>query len=449
MGSFRDMQLNMTGYWILLKPDMKKDLVLGIDFGTSNSLAGAWSEGKRIEAFALDPLAADPTLLRTLLYFPDPENCFYGQVAIQKYLENEMEGRFFRSFKSHLPNRSYLGTFLKNRVLTLENLVGQFLLEIKKRAEEQLGQPVDTAVLGRPARYSMDVMEDEFALHRMKKAAEFAGFKNFEFVPEPLAAAFDYRRQLTSEKKVLIGDFGGGTSDFTLIRLGPYPFKKEHVLGLEGCALAGDAMDSLFMSQKLSDFFGAKARYKVSMGRNILTMPPSVMTRLNQPAHTVHLKEKETYEFIRDVQKGALDDSDRDAIERLLVLVEDQQIFSFFEQIEKTKRTLSGKDESDFQFDYPSLEINMKFDRTNFENWAQPAKEKIFAALDLCLKQAQLSPSDVDLVCLTGGSAQIPLIRKEFENRFGVEKLQTQSHFHSVLSGLIESAGFYSQGHLF
>lgn len=425
---------------------MKKNLVLGIDFGTSNSLAGAWRDGKRVEALRLDPYAPDPTLLRTLLYFPHADQCFYGQEAIQKYLENEMEGRFFRSFKSHLPNRSYLGTFLENRVLTLENLVGQFLLEIRKRAEEQLGQSVDSAVIGRPARYSMDVMEDEFALHRMKKAAEFAGFKNFEFVPEPLAAAFDYRRQLTTEKKVLIGDFGGGTSDFTLIRMGPYAFKKDHVLGLDGCSLAGDAMDSLFMSQKLSEFFGAQARYKVSMGRNILTMPPSVMTRLNQPAHTVHLKEKETYEFIRDVQKGAIDTIDREAIERLLVLVEDQQIFSFFEQIEKTKRGLSEQDRSDFQFDYPSLEIQMQFERGHFEHWAGPAKEKIFAALDQCLAQAQLHSGQVDLVCLTGGSAQIPMIRQEFERRFGAEKLQTQSHFHSVLSGLIESAGFYAEG---
>ena len=425
---------------------MENDLILGIDFGTSNSLAGAWQNGQRIEALKLDPMAADPTLLRTLLYFPHSDQCFYGQEAIQKYIENEMEGRFFRSFKSHLPNRSYLGTFLDNRVLTLENLVGQFLLEIKKRAEAQLGQKVDRAVIGRPARYSMDPLEDEFALHRMKKAAQFAGFKNFEFIPEPLAAAFDYRRNLTSEKKVLIGDFGGGTSDFTLIRMGPYPFKKEHVLGLDGCALAGDAMDSLLMSQRLSEFFGAKARYKVSMGMNILTMPPSVATRLNQPAHTVHLKEKETYEFIKGVQKGAISDADREAIERLLVLVDDQQIFAFFEQIEKTKRSLSKNDQAEFQFDYPSLELKTNFERKIFETWAIPAKEKIFAALDQCLEQAQMKDSEVDLVCLTGGSAQIPLIRQEFEARFGLAKLQTQAHFHSVLSGLIESAGFYSEG---
>lgn len=420
--------------------------ILAIDFGTSNSLVGAWFDGRRIEALPLDPVATDPTLMRTLLYFPHSDFCYYGAHAIQKYLENEMEGRFFRSFKSHLPNRSYLGTYLDNRVLTLENLIGIFLLELKKRAEAALGQPVDSAVIGKPARYSMDPIEDEFALHRMKKAAEFAGFKNFEFVPEPLAAAFDFKRGLRQEKIVLIGDFGGGTSDFTLIRIGPEAFKKEHVLGLDGCALAGDALDSLFMSQKLSQFFGSQARYKVSMGRNILTMPPPIMTRLNHPAHIVHLKEKETFEFIRQVQRGALGDADRKSIERLLIMVEDNQIFSFFEHIEKTKRELSSKDQSVFGFDYPGLEVETNIEREDFQKWAEIPKEKIFSALDGCLTQGQVSPEQVDLVCLTGGSAQVPLIRAEFEKRFGAEKLQTQSHFHSVLSGLVESAGFYSQG---
>jgi len=425
---------------------MSDPIILGIDFGTSNSLVGAWRGGKRIEALALDPVADDPTLMRTLLYFPHQDLCYYGADAVGRYIENEMEGRFFRSFKSHLPNRSYLGTILDNRILTLENLIGTFLLELRKRAENILQTPIDSAVIGRPARYSMDPVEDEFALHRMKKAAAFAGFKHFDFIPEPLAAAFDFRRQLTEEKIVLIGDFGGGTSDFTLIRIGPYAFQKEHVLGLDGCAMAGDSLDSLFMSQNLSDFFGGKARYKVSMGRNILTMPPSVTTRLNQPSHIVHLKEKATYEFIREVQKGALAESDRQSIERLLTLVDDQQIFSFFETIEKTKRGLSSKDTVPFEFDYPGLEIKAEFARNTFETWATPVQEKIFASLDRCLSQAGMTPDQVDLVCLTGGSAQVPLIRKEFEKRFGLNKLQTQSHFHSVLSGLIESAGFYGSG---
>lgn len=425
---------------------MNLDTYLSIDFGTSNSLVGAYHQGKRHEALTVDSLASDPTMMRTLLYFPNPDICYYGAGAIQEYIENDMEGRLFRSFKSHLPNKNYLGTILDNRILTLENLVGVFLLELKKRAEKALGTSVEKAVIGRPARYSMDPVADGFALHRMQKAAEFAGFKEVHFVPEPLAAAFDYRRNLTSEKIVLIGDFGGGTSDFTLIKLHPQGFSKEDVLSIEGCPLAGDALDSVFMSHNLNRYFGGQSKYRLPMSSNVLTMPPAVTQRLNHPAHIVHLKEKDTYEFIREVKKCSLTKADADAVERLFILLEDQQIFPFFEQIEKTKRELSNNEEAVFDFDYPGLEITENFTAQNFIEWSANTKEKIFASLDQCLLEAGLKAEDIDLVCLTGGTAKVPFIQKEFERRFGKEKLQTQSHFHSVLSGLTEAAGFVANG---
>lgn len=425
---------------------MSSDTFLSIDFGTSNSLVGAHHNGKRHEALALDEKASDPTIMRTLLYFPDPDQCFYGAEAIAQYIEQDMEGRLFRSFKSHLPNQSYLGTMLDNRILTLENLIGVFLLELKKRAEKTLDTPVERAVIGRPARYSMDSVADGFALHRMQKAAAFAGFKEVHFVPEPLAAAFDYRRNLTSEKIVLIGDFGGGTSDFTLIKLRPEAFSKEDVLAIDGCPLAGDALDSVFMSHKLNEYFGAKSRYRLPMGSNVLTMPKGVTLRLNHPAHIVHLKDKETYEFIREVKKCSLTKKDADAVERLFILMEDQQIFPFFETIEKTKRALSMAETADFNFNYPGLEILEHFTSSQFIEWAQDTHESIFKSLDQCLVDAGVTAEQIDLVCLTGGTAKVPFIQKEFERRFGLERLQTQSHFHSVLSGLTEAAGFLAKG---
>lgn len=422
------------------------DSILAIDFGTSNSLAGAWHNGKTLQAMPLDPKAADPTLLRTLLYFPHPDLCYYGSEAIQQYIEQDMEGRLFRSFKSHLPNQNYLGTVLDNRILTLESMVGLFLLEMKKRAEAHLGSKVERAVIGRPARYSMDAVADGFALHRMQKAAEWAGFKEVQFVPEPLAAAFDYRKQITEEKIVLIGDFGGGTSDFTLITLKPTGFDRKDVLAIDGCPLAGDALDSVFMSHRLNEYFGGKSRYRLPMSSNVLTMPPAVTQRLNHPAHIVHLKERDTYEFIREVRKCTITGKDKEAIDRLFVLLEDQQIFPFFESIEKTKRELSATKQTTFSFDYPGIEIEEVFSTALFIDWARSTKEKIFESLDSCLQSAGVTADKVDLVCLTGGTAKVPFIQKEFEKRFGAEKLQTQSHFHSVLGGLVESAAFWGQG---
>ncbi len=420
--------------------------ILAIDFGTSNSLVGAFHDGQRMDAFSLDPRASDPTVMRTLLYFPNADRCFYGVEAIAEYLQHDMEGRLFRSFKSHLPNQSYLGTVIDQRILTLESLISIFLIELKKRAEKNLGISVTKAVIGRPARYSMDPVSDQFALHRMQKAAFAAGFDEVQFIPEPLAAAFDYRRQIAQEKIVLIADFGGGTSDFTVIKLRPEDFSADDVLAIDGCPLAGDSLDSLFMSHKLNDYFGAKSRYRLPLGSNILTMPPSIVQRLNHPAHTVHLKEKDTYEFIREVRKSSLTPLDQQAIDRLFILIEDQQIFPFFEKIENTKRDLSGQEQSLFSFDYPGLQISELFSKDNFLTWSRPTKEKIFAALDRCLQSAQLTNDKIDLVCLTGGTAKVPFIQAEFEKRFGAHRLQTQSHFHSVLSGLVEASKFWAEG---
>lgn len=432
----------ITSLSLIMKKESNQtnDTILAIDFGTSHSLVGALHNGNRIDALNIDPAHSDPSLMRTLLYFPHADLCYYGSEALKQFAANDMEGRLFRSFKSHLPNQNYLGTVIDNRVMTLENMVGLFLLELKKRSEKILGTTITKAVLGRPARYSMDAVSDEFAIHRMRKAAEFAGFKEIIFVPEPLAAALEFRREIKEEKTILIGDFGGGTSDFTIMKITLDDFKKEDVLAVEGCPLAGDALDSVFMSSRLNRSFGAQTTYRLPMSSNLLKMPMAVMDRLNKPSQIVHLKERETYQFIKEVQKCALKAEDQAAIDRLFVLIEDQQIFPFFEEIEKTKKNLSKKPTSQFQFNYPDLETAEVFSSVEFETWSEKIKSEILAALDRCLQQAQLTPQKIDYVFLTGGTAHVPFVQKEFIHRFGAEKMQTKNFFHSILSGLIESA---------
>ena len=422
---------------------MIHDPILAIDFGTSNSLVGCVYKDQKTLALPIDDLNSDSTMMRTLLYFPDPDTCYYGQSAIDMFQENDMDGRLFRSFKAHLPNQAYLGTVFNSRVLSLESIIGLFLLELKKRAEKHLGVKVEKAVIGRPARYSMDEVADSFALHRMQKAASFAGFKEIQFVPEPLAAAFDFRRQSKEEKTILIGDFGGGTSDFTIMKIQPNAFDKKDVLSIEGCPLAGDALDSIFMSQKLNEYFGAKTKYRLPLSNNVMTMPPSITMRLNQPAHIVHLKDKETYEFIKEVKKCALTAKDGAAVDRLFAMIEDNQIFPFFENIEACKKELSTKDSSNFKFDYPDIEVYETFSADQFTTWANDIKTNIVKALDRSLEQADLKENQIDLVCLTGGTSKVPLIRREFEQRFGAHKLQTQTEFHSVTAGLVEVAALW------
>ncbi len=411
---------------------------LAIDFGTTNTLAGVWVDQK-VELLKLDPFSEDHSLFRTLLYFPHSEKAFYGAEAILQYIENEAEGRLFRSFKTHLSNPQYLGTAIGNRILPIEHMVGLFLLEVKKRAEKITGKPLLKALIGKPARYSMDPIKEGLALHRMKKAAEYAGFQEFIFVPEPFAAAWNLRSHIKSEKLVLIGDFGGGTSDFTLMRLNPRTFKKEDVLSIQGLPKAGDSLDSVFMKNRLNFHFGAQSQYRLPLGSNVLKMPPAILDKLNLPAWIVHLKEKETFEFIKTVQKCSLSPESRKSIDQLIVLVEDQRIFSFFEEIEKTKRILSKELQTSFIFDEPGIQVREDFKRTDFEIWAEPVVSEIFQVMDEMMIQAQVKPEDIDLICLTGGTAQAPLIRQALEKRFDQSKLQTTQAFHSVISGLTQA----------
>lgn len=418
--------------------------VLAVDFGTTNSLAGAWI-GERVEALPLDSHASDPTLFRTLLYFPDQNACFYGAEAMNRYKDLEMEGRLFRSFKAHLPNPRYGGTVVEDRVVTIEDMVGLFLLEIKRRAEKELKVKFDKVVLGRPARYSMDPTSENIALHRMKKAAQFAGFKDVRFIPEPLGAAFDYRREINKSSLVLIGDFGGGTSDFTLIQLRKDSFNKDDVLAVDGCSLAGDAFDSSMMSKSLNRHFGAQAEYRFPMSKNILKFPPGLIEKLNMPAWIAHLKERDSFAFIQELKKCALKPEDKKHIEQLIVLIEDQQIFPFFEEIESVKRKLSSDQNVLFQFHYPGIDVDDKIKRTQFEQWSAHVYGPIFEALDRTFKTAGIENKDVDRICLTGGTAYVPVIREEFVRRFGADKLQDQSAFHSVLSGLTEFSRIWAE----
>lgn len=411
---------------------------LCIDFGTSNSLVGAVVEGEKIFDIPLDPSAEDPTLFRTLIYFPNGNEAHYGSEAKSQYLIQQMSGRLFRSFKSHLPNPNYLGTFVDDRVLRIEDLVGLFLLEIKRRAEKHLNVKFDSVILGRPARYSLDPVRDKLALHRMEKAAEFARFTKVEFVPEPLAAAFDYAQTLTDKKTVLVGDFGGGTSDFTVIRIGAGQYSQDDVLAVEGCPLAGDALDSLFMKEKLNVHFGAKVQYRMPMSKNVLSMPPAILERLNLPAHIVHLSEKSTYEFIKEIQKCALNEESKAAIHKLFVLIEDQLIFDFFETIEKTKRALSRAPADEFLFSYPELVVKETFLRTDFEMWAHSILRSLTETLERSMSVSQCESEDIDWVYLTGGSALVPCIRDLFQRKFGEAKIATGSQFHSIVRGLVE-----------
>ncbi|MDR3606907.1 MAG: Hsp70 family protein [Oligoflexia bacterium] len=420
---------------------MDSVLTYAIDFGTSNSLLGAASEKGPLGFAPLDPGAANPSILRSLLYFPNAKQVFFGSEAIHEFASRDHTGRFIRSIKKQLPSRSFIGTFVDNRPFNLEDLIGVFLGEMRKRANAFYGADVTRVVLGRPARFALDEGDDRYAEGRLERAARIAGFKEIEFFPEPVAAALGYGADAAQESLVLAADYGGGTSDFTVYRIGNGEFRPSDVLAVGGMPLAGDALDASIMRERISAHFGTGVRYQVPFGSNVLTMPRHLMERICHPSEISLLRKQDTMEFFRNVQQWALEGDDREMMGRLFTLLEDQLGFPLFEKIEATKRALSSADSTSFEFAYPGIQISETVTKGQFESYAMPTLEAITQSLDETLRIAGVAPEAIDRVLCTGGTARVPWIRKSLESRFGAEKLHDLDPFSGVARGLMARAG--------
>ena len=429
-------QINATRVKMNLMPEM----ILAIDYGTSNSLVAATDGVTTTPPLAIDPEAEDPTVFRSILFFPHGNLCYYGSRAVREYTDSQAQGRLIRSIKKYLPSESFLGSWIDNRVVKLEDLISYFLLEMRKRAGQALNQDVTSVVLGRPAKFSDDPVKDKLAEYRLQKAAELAGFKNISFLPEPLAAAFDLRRKLTDMKTVLVVDLGGGTSDFTVIRIGPDAYKESDVLAMGGVSVAGDAVDGSFMRSQVAPFLGSKVKYRVPLGRNVLEMPKSLLDHICSPADIAQLQKSDYMNFFRQVRDWALREEDREALERLFAIVEDQRGFEVFEEVDRVKRALSGGGRAKFSFDYPGAEIEFEIESVDYDVVIYPSTEKILSTMDQVLKDAGLKPDQIDIVYCTGGTSKLRRIQGGLLERFPRDRVMGANFFHSVIEGLTARA---------
>jgi hypothetical chaperone protein len=412
--------------------------IYAIDFGTSNSLIAVADAQSIHPPIALDPIAEDPTIMRSLLYFDNQKGSWFGEEARKQFLENSMEGRFLKSFKRFLPVKNIDGTFIHGKQWTLEEIIGSFLKEMRERSNKKLNLDVESVVLGRPALFSEDIEADALAQARLTTAAKLAGFKNIEFLPEPVAAAYRYRLEMTKEELVLVADFGGGTSDFTLLKLSQKTFHPSDVLAIGGAAVAGDSLDGSVMRYRISKNFGSEVSYKVPMGSNVLHMPKVLVSYLCSTAYIHFLNSRENRDFLKRVQSWSLGPDDRKLMNQLESLLDNQLGFYVFEAIEELKRKMSTQTQATLEYVYPGIEIKEKITQKQFSEYTANDISKIFSALDETLKKAGIRPEQVSRVCCTGGTAKVALVRSELLKRFSEERLQNFRNFTSIVEGLAE-----------
>jgi hypothetical chaperone protein len=411
-----------------------------IDFGTSNSLLAAANRDATHPPIPLDERALDPSVFRSILYFSDELSWSFGAGALADYVAQGLHGRFIRSVKRFLPVQSFVDTRVGTRKVMLEELVGMFLREMRQRANRYFDRDVRRVMLGRPARFSDDDQADQLAEVRLRRAAEFAGFDDIHFCPEPLAAAYDFGTTKPGAHTFLVADFGGGTSDFTVARLDPARADSLEVLAIGGVAQAGDAFDGSLMRHGIAEHFGSRVRYQVPFGSNWLEMPAPLMERLCSPAEICLLARRDVLDFLRGVRSGSASEDDKLRVDQLTTLIEDGLGFQLFEAIEHEKRELSAHDAATFRFEYPGIDIQESFTRERFETAGTRVSSAILSRLDQVLERAGIAPSDIERVCSTGGTAKVPIIQRGLETRFGAHKLQALSSFHAVIQGLAERA---------
>ena len=416
--------------------------VIGLDFGTTNSAIAVADAGKEATLACFDAGSDTITNFRSILYFPSKDRSSTvkaetkaGPEAISSYLDADTKGRLILSIKSYLASRLFTSTQINGRSFTLEDLIAIILRRLRTTVMEQFDVPAKSVVLGRPVRFAgADTEADEaLALARLKSAAELAGFSDVTFELEPVAAAYQYETQLDHDELVLIGDFGGGTSDFTLAQLGPGRKRtsRNPVVGTSGVAIAGDTFDSRIMMNLVAPKLGLGSHY-VSLGKE-LPVPVWLYSQLSSWHRTFFLKDPKTMTVLREVRNQA---SEPEKVKALIQIISENLGYALYRAVESTKVELTANEEAGFVFAQTSLDIEDTLERWRFESWIQEDVQSIAACVKGLFTKHNVNYGDIGSVFLTGGSSFVPYVRRFFARTFGSDKLKGGEELTTVAKGL-------------
>ena len=444
----------------------------GLDFGTSNS-AIALAENGRVRLLPIDPGAANPAVAPSILFVEREGGIRIGTAAIEEFVARnvgreivkkrvntgkvieqfynesrhifmakfdadvDMPGRFFQTLKSFLRDESFEGTNVFGTVYTLEQLIALFLAGLKARADELAGRDISSVVLGRPVHFSNDGSKDVQAERRLRQAATLAGFDDVRFMYEPIGAALEYESDLAHEELAFVFDFGGGTLDFSVIRLGPdrsrHPDRTADVLAVGGVVIGGTTLDEDIMEYRLLEYFGSRIAAKTLSG-NTVGYPQRLLAQLRS-WHTIQLlNERETIRFLKEFR--AIAKYNRAEVDALLCLAQKNYGWELFKEVERAKIELSAQTQTEISFEREAIHIHEPLSRRSFERLISPRLNAIEEAVQRTLDDAAVEAREVGVVLRTGGSSLIPAVQSMLERKFGAEKVMKQEVFTSIVSGL-------------
>ncbi|MDH0625610.1 Hsp70 family protein [Pseudomonas chengduensis] len=402
----------------------------GIDFGTSNSTVGWFRPGQD----SLLPLEDGKITLPSVIFFNTEERRpVYGRLALHEYLEG-YEGRLMRSLKSLLGSKLLkTETTVLGSALPFKDLLGFFIGELKKRAEAQAERPFEEVVLGRPVFFvDDDPAADQEAQNTLVAVAHKLGFKDVSFQYEPIAAAFDYESNLDREELVLIVDIGGGTSDFSLVRLAHERHhlaeRQDDILATGGVHIGGTDFDKQLSLAGVMPLFGYGSRMKSDA-----FMPTSYHLNL-ATWHTINAVYAQKTQLA--LQNMRYDIVDATGIDRLFGLIEQRAGHWLAMQVEESKIALSEQDARPIDLSRVEPGLVAELTRPLFENAIEPLLERIRASLTQLLADAGVAADQVDTLFFTGGSSGVPALRQSVAAMLPKARSVEGNTFGSIGSGL-------------
>jgi len=412
---------------------------LGLDFGTTNTVL-AWAHPHHpaepvMFKYLTSPLFAFRSALCAVNEGDDdhPRAVWEaGPWAIQTFIANAGDCRFIQSLKSFAASRLFDTTGVYGRAYKFEDLFNVFFGKLRDHAAPQLDQLPRDVLVGRPVAYVGSRPDPALAAKRYEAALTPFGFARIRQVYEPVAAAFFYAQSLEDNATVLVADFGGGTTDYSIISFDRSGGKlRATALGHAGVGIAGDRFDYRIIDHVVLPRLGKGTTYR-SMGRS-LELPRSCFASFAQWHELSVMKTSRAFRDLKDVSRFS---DAPELVGRFIRLVESEQGYTLYRAVSDVKEALSRAESAPFRFEGPGFTMEAEVERAQFEQWIGEELDQIEDALDQALAAANVTPAEVDRVFLTGGTSFVPAVRRIFERHFGLERIESGNEFVSIANGL-------------
>ncbi len=389
------------------------------------------------------PLEDGKSTLPSAIFFTEKNNILFGREAIQAYIEGE-EGRLMRGLKSVLGTAlMHEKTAVNGRYRSFEDILSIFIGNLKTKAEDYAGEKITRVVLGRPVHFhDENDTADQEAEDTLRRIAEQVGFSDISFQYEPVAAAFAHEQALDHDALAIVIDLGGGTSDFTIIKLSPnnnvFKDRTDDILSTSGVRVGGTNLDRHLSMHCFMPHLGLGTDIVSHFDKSkLLPVPPNAYVNLSQ-WHLVNAVQ--THKAIRETKDILQAAIEPEKIERLLKLQTDKLGHKFLQYVEATKIALSDASQSKADLRQMGLDFQVSVSRRAFNLHIDESLQKISRSLDECLNKADTKAAQINLVILTGGSSELPVINSLIQKKFPKAHISKDDKFGSVGRGLAYSA---------